>query len=154
MNKPLTQSATVRASQADTDLVSLSKRLTQRAAAELAKTEPHRDYSHLSLEAEGDHIAALRRYIIAKEAAIGRFREQIARFPEDISTLRQRLDEETDVGARRVISKNLEAYSDMQETLRQRVESFDLTWPDRRAEMEAAIHSYEARKLGTGQAEG
>ena len=154
MNKPLPKTAHARTSQADTDLVSLSKRLTQRAAAELEKSEPHRDYSHLSLEAEGDHIAALRRYIIAKEAAIGRFREQIARFPEDISTLRERLDEETDVGARRVISKNLEAYSDMQETLRQRVESFDLTWPDRRAEMEAAIHSYEARKLGAGEAEG
>ena len=152
MNNPLPkQSAEQAVPTTDPDLVSLSKRLTQRAAAEMAKAEPRVDYRQLSLDAEADHIAALRRYIISKEAVVARFREQLDRFPSDIATLRDRLAAEQDAGARRIISKNLEAYTAMQDTLQHRVEVFDATWPDRKAEMETAIAAHEARLVTQDQ---
>ena len=152
MNKPLPQPVKAPALPPDAhpELVSLSKRLTQRAAAAMARTDPRVDYGHLSLEAEADHIAALRRYIISKETVVDRFREQLERFPNDIATLRDRLAIERDAGTREIIARNLEAYTAMQDTLQHRVEVFDATWPDRKAEMLAAIVAHETRRAGSG----
>jgi len=131
------------------ELVELSKRLTQRAAAGMVKTETRRDYSRLSLEAEGDHIAALQRYIRSKEAIVDRFRDQLERFPKDIATLRDRLAAATDASQKETLSKNLEAYCAMRDALQHRVEVFDATWPDRNAEMMQAIESHERRRASS-----
>ena len=67
--------------QADPDLVSLSKRMTKRAAASMRDDAPTAaDLGKLSLDVEADHIQALRRYIASKEAVVSRFREQLSRF--------------------------------------------------------------------------
>lgn len=152
MNKalPTPQAAPSPDANPDTDLVSLSKRMTQRAAASLAQSPPKPAPDKMSPEAEAAHINALRRYIVSKEAVVSRFREQLDRFPGDIATLRERMAEENDTHVKLMISKNLEAYNAMKETLEQRIADFDATWPERKAEMQAAIESHDARVAGTG----
>lgn len=133
-------------SQVDPDLVGLSKRMTQRAAASLVTRAPSTELGQLSLEAEAAHVEALRRYITSKEAIVARFRDQLARFPQDIATLRDRMRKDTDTKSKLIISKNLEAYVAMEQTLKQRVADFDASWPERKAEIQAAIEDHEARR--------
>lgn len=129
----------------DPDLNSLSKRMTQHAAARLMDLPNEPGQTGMSPAAEAEHIGALRRYITSKEAVVARFRNQLDRFPADIATLRDRMATETDSHSKLIISKNLEAYNAMKETLEERIKSFDASWPARKAEMQAAIDAYDAR---------